>query len=87
MDKSDEKEPTESDPEHKGSFATGSEDIVHHPEDTAEGDFAEGQEKEPGTHEHRHEGSFATGEEAIEHHPEDRSKGDFAKGQEEEDRP
>jgi hypothetical protein len=87
MDKPDDKEPVKSDEEHKGTFATGSEDVEHHPEDAAEGDFAQGQEKEPQTHEHRHEGSFATGEEVIEHHPEERSKGDFAKGQEEEDRP
>jgi hypothetical protein len=87
MDKSDEKESAKSDPEQKGSFATGSEDLEHHPEDADEGDFAEGQEKSPTTHEHRHEGSFATGEEDTEHHPEDLSKGDFATGQEKEDRP
>jgi hypothetical protein len=65
---------------HQGSFATGQEESVHHPElEEEEGDFATGEEAARPTH----EGSFAEGQEASDHHPE-LSKGDFAEGQEEE---
>jgi hypothetical protein len=65
----------------QGTFATGEERRVHHPEAAIPGDFAKGQEEEPESHEHRHKGSFATGEGGIEH-PEAQPKGDFAEGEE-----
>ena len=66
---------------HEGTFATGQEETVHHPEHAEEReDFAEGQE----THKHTHEGSFAEGQEERDHHPErPEERGDFAEGQEE----
>lgn len=66
---------------HEGSFATGQEETVHHPEHVEErDDFAEGQEE----HKHSHEGSFAEGQEEHHHHPErPEERGDFAEGQEE----
>ena len=67
---------------HEGSFATGQETTVHHPErEEEEGDFATGEEKARDTH----EGSFAEGQETSDHHPErPENKGDFATGEEEE---
>jgi hypothetical protein len=66
---------------HEGSFATGQEETVHHPERVEEReDFAEGQEAAK----HTHEGSFAEGQEERDHHPErPEERGDFAEGQEE----
>lgn len=66
---------------HEGSFATGQEETVHHPEQVEEReDFAEGQEAAK----HAHEGSFAEGQEERDHHPErPEERGDFAEGQEE----
>jgi hypothetical protein len=85
-DKRDQNPAKSSDPQterrrpHKGSFATGEERRVHHPEEAPPGDFARGQEDEP---EDQHKGSFAEGEEDTIEHPEDEAKGDFAEGQEE----
>ena len=68
-DKRDQNPAKSSDPQtdrrrpHKGSFATGEERRVHHPEGAPPGDFARGQEEKPEEHEHEHKGSFAEGEE------------------------
>lgn len=64
---------------HAGSFATGQESSVHHPERPEErASFAVGTE----SRRHVHQGSFAAGQAVTDRHPElPEHKGNFAAGQ------